>query len=180
MGEKELIQRIRDREEQGAEDLLRHYGPLMRYIIEPILASPQDREECLSEAAMRVWDGIGGYDPDRGSWTAWLTAVTRNTALNRLRKSCRGTEALSEHTPAPEPPPEEALLERERREELRQAIARLPEKDLRLFYRKYYYMQSTEQIAAELGLTPRAVEGRLYRIRERLRKQLGGDGHGRT
>lgn len=41
-------------------------------------------------------------------------------------------------------------------------------------------MQSTEQIAAELGLTPRAVEGRLYRIRERLRKQLGGDGHGWT
>lgn len=180
MGEKEIIERIRNREEQGAEDLLLHYGPLMRYIIEPILASPQDREECLSEAAMRVWDGIGGYDPDRGSWTAWLTAVTRNTALNRLRKNRRGTEELSEHTPATEPPPEEALLERELREELRQAIARLPEKDLRLFYRKYYYMQSTEQIAAELGLTPRAVEGRLYRIRERLRKQLGGDGHGWT
>lgn len=66
MGEKELIERIRDREEQGAEDLLRHYGPLMRYIIEPILANPQDREECLSEAAMRVWDGIGGYDPGPG------------------------------------------------------------------------------------------------------------------
>ena len=105
MGEKELIERIRDREEQGAEDLLRHYGPLMRYIIEPILANPQDREECLSEAAVRVWDGIGGYDPARGSWTAWLTAVTRNTALNRLRKLRRGTEELSEHTPAPQPPP---------------------------------------------------------------------------
>ena len=104
MGEKELIARIRDREEQGAEDLLRHYGPLMRYIIEPILASPQDREECLSEAAMRVWDGIGGYDPDRGSWTAWLTAVTRNTALNRLRKDRRGTETAWGAPDAETPP----------------------------------------------------------------------------
>ena len=44
-----------------------------------------------------------------------------------------------------------------------------------LFYRKYYYLQSTAQIAAELGLTERAVEGRLYRLRRRLRKALGGD-----
>ena len=40
-----------------------------------------------------------------------------------------------------------------------------------MFYRKYYYCQSTAQIAAELGLTERGVEGRLYR----LRQKLGGD-----
>ena len=28
---------------------------------------------------------------------------------------------------------------------------------------------------AELGLTERAVEGRLYRLRQTLRQQLGGD-----
>ena len=44
-----------------------------------------------------------------------------------------------------------------------------------LFYRKYYYLQPTDRIAAELGTTPRAVEGRLYRIRKRLQEQLGGD-----
>ena len=32
-----------------------------------------------------------------------------------------------------------------------------------------------EQIAAELGTTERAVEGRLYRIKKALRKALGGD-----
>jgi hypothetical protein len=30
-------------------------------------------------------------------------------------------------------------------------------------------------MAAELGLTERAVEGRLYRLRQTLRQQLGGD-----
>ena len=30
-------------------------------------------------------------------------------------------------------------------------------------------------IAAELGLSQRAVEGRLYRLRQRLRQELGGD-----
>ena len=36
-------------------------------------------------------------------------------------------------------------------------------------------MQSTEQIAVELGTTIRAIEGKLYRIKKQLRKTLGGD-----
>ena len=47
--------------------------------------------------------------------------------------------------------------------------------DRNLFLRKYYYYQSTAQMAAELGLTVRGVEGRLYRIRKHLQKELGGD-----
>lgn len=37
-------------------------------------------------------------------------------------------------------------------------------------------MQSTAQIAAELGMTERAVEGKLYRLKKGLREQLGGEG----
>ena len=59
---------------------------------------------------------------------------------------------------------------------LHDALARLGQNDRALFYRKYYYLQSTAQIAAELGMTERAVEGRLYRLKKRLRTMLGGDG----
>ena len=58
---------------------------------------------------------------------------------------------------------------------LAQALAGLKTRDRDLFYRKYYYLQSTDRIAAELGTTPRAVEGRLYRIRKKLQAQLGGE-----
>ena len=72
--------------------------------------------------------------------------------------------------------PEEALIQAERRAALHDALARLGQNDRALFYRKYYYLQSTAQIAAELGMTERAVEGRLYRLKKRLRTMLGGDG----
>ena len=150
----------------GAEALLRHYAPLMRYIIAPIVPDAQDREECLSDAALRVWEKFGTYDPARGSWTAWLTALTRNTALNRARKKSGGSEELSGDLPSAEPTPEERLLQQERRQALERALTALPQRDRLLFYRKYYYRQSTAQIAAELGTTERAVEGRLYRIKE--------------
>ena len=188
MKEDEIVRLLRSRDEAGAAALLKHYGPLMRYIIAPIVPDAQDREECLSDAALRVWEKFGTYDPARGSWTAWLTALTRNTALNRARKKSGGSEELPGDLPSAEPTPEERLLQQERRQALERALTALPQRDRlqkavdalgaseqMLFYRKYYYRQSTAQIAAELGTTERAVEGRLYRIKKALRKALGGD-----
>ena len=79
---------------------------------------------------------------------------------------------------AAEPTPEEAVLRREAQLKVSRAVEQLSNRDRILIYRKYYYMQPTSQIASELGLSERAVEGRLYRIRRRLQKDLGGDLNG--
>lgn len=176
MGESEIIELIRARDERGAEELLRHFGALIRYVIAPILPDERDREDCLSEVLMRIWDGIGGYDPARGSWRAYISAAARNTALNRARTD-RASEALSDGV-STQPGPEEAVIAREEIDELRRAIDALPPGDRALIYRKYYYRQSTAQMASELGLTARAVEGRLYRIKKRLGAALGGERNG--
>lgn len=177
--EQEMIAQLLQKDERGMEALLLHYGPLMRYIIAPILPDPQDREECLSEVSMRVWSRIAQFDPARGSWNAWLTAITRNTARNyhRSAQNRRDTQSIPEGTPAPDASPEEAILQAERNAALHNALGRLSPGDRALFYRKYYYLQSTAQIAAELGMTVRAVEGRLYRLKKQLRRMLGGEGH---
>lgn len=80
--------------------------------------------------------------------------------------------------PAAQPGPEEAVIAAEEIDELRRAIAALPPGERALIYRKYYYRQPTAQIASELGLSPRAVEGRLYRIKKRLGAALGGERNG--
>lgn len=177
MNEREIYELLLQRDERGMDALLLHYGPLMKYVIAPIVKNPQDREDCLSEAAMRVWDGIDKFHSDRGSWAAWLTAVARNTALNYARKNSRqgGADEVSEDMPSPEPTPEEIVLQKERRDAVEHALNCLSAKDRLLFYRKYYYRQSTAQIASELGMTERAVEGKLYRLKKQLRRMLGGE-----
>lgn len=180
MKDQTLIDRLRARDEGGVEELLTHYTPLMRYIVSPILPDKRDQEECISEVALRLWESMDQYDPDRGSWTAWLTAMTRNTALNRARKNRaqrEGEEALP-LVPSPEFTPEEQMLREEAWRQLRLALEELSHRDRLLFYRKYYYRQPTQQIAAELGMTTRAVEGKLYRIRKKLRTRLEGEEHG--
>lgn len=172
-----MIELLRSKEETGMRELLIHCGPLMRYIIAPILPNPQDQEDCLSEAAMQVWKSIGQFDPRRGSWNAWLTAIARNHALNYRRNIRHSTEELPPDIPSPELTPEERMLRQERQEAVNGALGRLSARDRTLFYRKYYYLQSTAQIASEMGMTERAIEGKLYRIKKQLRKLLGGEGY---
>ena len=158
------------------ERLLTHFDGMLQYIINGILEDPREREDCLAEVRAKLWEHRSQYDPSRSSPATWLTALCRNAAFDRLRRQGRqDTQELLDIHPDPSPGPEELLLRQERVQALERALAGLSPRDRKLFYRKYYYLQSTAQIAAELGLTQRAAEGRLYRIRQKLQKQLGGE-----
>ena len=174
MDERILMEKIAGGDEAALHALLRQYGPLIRYVLRPILTDERDREECYADISLKIWQTAGSYDGEKGTLKAWLTVLSRNAALNRARRA--QTEApLEEDVPHTGGSAEEELLRRERRSRLRAVIAALPVQERDLFYRKYYYCQSTAQMAAELGLTERAVEGRLYRLRQGLRQKLGGE-----
>ena len=179
MKEQEIIKLLLSKNEKGMNELLLYYGPLMKYIIAPILPNAQDQEDCLSEIAMQVWEKIEKFDSQRGSWNAWLIAITRNYALNYRRNSKmhNSVEEIASDIPSPELSPDEQIIRQERQAAVNRALQRLSPKDKTLFYRKYYYLQSTAQIASEMGMTERAVEGKLYRIKKQLRKMLGGEGY---
>jgi RNA polymerase sigma-70 factor (ECF subfamily) len=171
----DLINDLLNRTDGSLEQLKLHYGPLIRYVITPILSDARDREEVFSDILVRVWDRVGQYDPKTGSWTNWLSAIARNAAIDRVRRNPPISAELTETIPAPNSNPEQEMLKKERKRELYAAISALEHSEQALFYRKYYYRQSTAQIAAEYGTTERAIEGRLYRIKRKLRKKLGGD-----
>ena len=176
MSEAELIEMLRDRQESGLQEVVARYGPLLRYVIAPILSNPQDQEECFYEVTRKIWEKADSFDPQRGSWKAWLTAIARNAAVSIARENKRRveTQQLTPELRSEDGTPEEQILQEERRMALREALGKLSTPERTLFYRKYYYMQSTAQIAAELGMSERSVEGKLYRLKQKLRKRLGG------
>ncbi len=177
MNSADLVRALVERSEDALDQLKLHYGPLIRYIITPILADERDRDETMSDVLLRVWNRVGQFDPNQGSWTSWLSAIARNAAIDRVRKNAPVGSELTEDIPAPNQDPEKELLRREQKRALHIALDSLEQSEKALFYRKYYYRQSTAQIAAEYGTTERAIEGRLYRIKKKLRKALGGELH---
>jgi RNA polymerase sigma-70 factor (ECF subfamily) len=79
--------------------------------------------------------------------------------------------------PHPEMSMENLLEQSERREELRLALAMLPELDRFLIYQRYFKFASTEELAAKTGLTRHAVDTRLWRARKSLREALKEHAH---
>lgn len=181
MSQQELLRLLQQKDQVAFAKLETQFGPLLRYCIRAILPDPRDQEECLADLFVQIWNRIDSYDPSKGEFPAWIATLARNAALNRARTLQRKQgklEELSDTLPDSSPTPEELLLRKERAKRIKAVADALPRNERLLFYRKYYYLQSTAQIAAELGLSLRAVEGRLYRLRQKLRKELGDEFYG--
>ncbi len=121
--------------------------------------------------AIRAWRGSGL--PDRPA--AWLTTTARNILRNHFRTHRRRPphQQLDETMlAAPDPTDGDAL-----RSSLRGALARLPGATSRLLEAFHFRRQSVAAIAAEYGLSERAVEGRLRRARQKLREQIETTDH---
>ena len=169
-----IIELISFQKDEGIYLLQQQYSGLMHYIVGNILKDQGDIEECISDICIKIWHSIESYSPEKGKFPTWLTAISRNTALNYLKRKHTEHDELKEET-ANISSLEDDVLRRERTEELKRAISTLSIEEQHIFYRKYYYLQQTAQIAAELGKTERSVEGKLYRLRKKLQKKLGGD-----
>lgn len=64
------------------------------------------------------------------------------------------------------------VLAEEQRSRIRQAIAQLPEEDVEMLLLKYTEDWSYKEIAHHLGLSRSAVESRLHRARQKMRRKL--------
>ncbi|MFH1110623.1 MAG: sigma-70 family RNA polymerase sigma factor [Planctomycetota bacterium] len=116
---------------------------------------------------------------------AWLFGIARNlirkhwrrkrrtgvcVSLENLRVSAALAAAM-ESSPAPI----ETLVDGEAATQLMLAVTALTSGDQQLVFDVYFNGRAREQIAGEMGLTVKAVEARLYRIRRRLRAKLCGE-----
>lgn len=167
----------------------------------------QDAEECVNDLFVAVWQEIDSFDATRGTLRTWLTMRAKYIALDRRRQLCRRQthnvqsadeirqwsssdnagnrkfsgwgdfESRATLPPHPESSMENLLEQSERREELRLALATLPELDRFLIYHRYFKFASTEELAAKTGLTRHAVDTRLWRARKSLREALKEHSH---
>lgn len=120
----------------------------------------------------------------RQTHTTPLVDETRHwSALDHARgwkssgRSSYDTDGRALLPPQPEASMEHLIEQNERREELRLALATLPELDRYLIYARYCKFASTEELAAKTGLSRHAVDTRLWRARKSLREALKEHSH---
>ena len=165
------------------EQVISQNRGLLYYVIRPIVGDENLVDDCFSTVCEIIIKNYEKFDGTRGQLTPWLTKVTRNASLNFIQNrkyvmTAGGAEDAADMAAAVDlKTPEDHLIEKENLEELKKALASLDRLEAQILLRKYYYMQETRQIGAELGLSERAVEGRLYRIKKKMIKKMGGHSH---
>jgi len=159
--------------------LEKHRAPVIHFLYR-LVQEHGVAEELAQEVFLRVYRSRSSYEPT-AKFTTWLFRIATHLALNWLRdrKHERGQERLDDGPGAysrqisdRRPSVEQQLVYEVRLEEVRRAVAALPEKQrAAVLMHKYEEMEYT-QIAKVLGCSESAVKSLLFRAYETLRARL--------
>ena len=176
----------------AAGDRLRHERDLRRAVLagdeaawqalydaafEPLLAYALwrcgQRRDLAEEVVQETWlvavRRIREFDPERGSFLAWLRGIAANVLRAQLRRMRRPACPALDLDGVPAPSTAE-IEQREQADAIARALAELPEHYEAVLRAKYLDRQSVEQIAAAWNETPKAIESLLTRARQAFRK----------
>ena len=131
-------------------------------------------EDAVQESLIAIWLQLRGqhFRTDL-SFTPWANTITRRAAFSVIRKQNRRnllTRIFSDRLP--KTPTDESSSNSDLQQDLAQLDAILPPEERTLLHRRYIHNVSYPDLAKEYGTTPEAIRGRIYRIRDRVRKAL--------
>ena len=141
-----------------------------------ITRSAADAEEAAQDGFVKAHAALARFR-EGSPFRPWLLAIVANEARNRVRgagRRARLVQRVAEERRPDDavPSPEAALLDSERREQLLEAIDRLPDPAREAIACRYLLDLSEEETAAALDCPRGTVKSRLSRALERLRVEL--------
>lgn len=174
------MKRLADGRDAALNDLMERHGQkLFRYLIR-CLQNEEDAADLSQETFVRIYQNRGKFDSQQ-HFSTWLYAIASNLVHDRYRWRKRHPQMsldaademnFSETLPEQKPLPDENIQAVERADEIRRAVAGLPD-ELRVpLILAEYEERSQAEIGEILGCTAKAVETRIYRARQHLRERL--------
>ena len=124
-----------------------------------------EADELFQEALIRLWQGFEGFE-HRSSITTWIYRVSLNTCITHRGKKQRHKQLKLDiernlYT--------DTDKDSRQMQQLHERIHRLPPID-RAIVLLWLENMSYDEIAAIVGITPKALSVRLYRIKEELKR----------
>ena len=177
----ELMLRVKEGDGASFGLLLeRHRSPVVHFLYR-MVQNQAVAEELAQEVFLRVYRSRSSYEPT-AKFTTWLFRIATHLALNSLRdgKNERLQERLdrdsaempARQVPDSRPSVEQKMVYQVRLEEVRLAVAGLPEKQRAAVLMHKYEEMEYSQIARVLRCSESAVKSLLFRAYETLRARL--------
>jgi RNA polymerase sigma-70 factor, ECF subfamily len=178
----QLMLDVKAGDDSSFELLLQRYRTPLIHFLQRMVRDAALAEDLAQEVFLRVYRARKDYSPS-AKFTTWLFRIATNLALNALRDTRHRQLEVSldeppEEDAAPlevasrEVPVDERLMERDRANQIRSAILRLPKKQrAAVLLHKYEDMEYSD-IAKVLECSESALKSLLFRAYETLRVEL--------
>ena len=182
MEDREIIRLYFSRSEEAIEQTEQKYGRLCRHIAANILASPEDREECVNDTYLGAWNAIPPQNP--GRFSSFIGKIARNLALKKfeyLSAEKRNAEAVCSITELGDCVSgtdyvETQLENRHIEKAISDFLWNQGEEERIIFIRRYWYFDPIDSICRRSGYSRSKVTSILFRTRKKLREHLEREG----
>lgn len=173
MTDEQMLRRLQAGQQDALETLMQKYYRYIYTVVANTLGTaggPEDVKELVQDTFFSVWRHA---DTIHERLRPYLSTTARNKAVSWLRGRRELPMSLDMiEIPDPGGSLDEAAQQEELTRKIQNAINRMRPKDREIFFRYYYYVQTTEEISAQMGLSPNAIRTRLSRGRQILKKTL--------
>ena len=160
-----LVVSLRQGNKAALAILYDRYSRLTYTVAFRVLNSQPEAEDLVQEIFLNLWQKQT-YNPARSSLSRFLSTVTRNRAIDRVRSRSNRRRILKGLVPQAQPvdafsmPVEQASLD-ERSQRVRNALQTLPDKQRELLWLAYYHGFSQSEIANHTNIPLGTVKSRM-------------------
>ena len=172
--DRQLLERLRRGDTEGAAELFERYAPALLRFAGRLLSDRGLAEEVTQEVFVKVIARAHQYD-GRAEVASWLFAIAANACRDRRRRDRRAPVVPMEALPEPvarEEGVERVLIDRQRRDAVRGALAALSEEQREALVLARYHGMPYAEIASVLGISVGAVKTRIFRAIETLKSHF--------
>jgi RNA polymerase sigma-70 factor (ECF subfamily) len=182
-----ILLAIESEEERSfVEELYNRYHQKMLTICMGILKNQADAEDAVTDTFVRIIDNLEKFtEVEKDKLPGLIAVCTKNVALNAYQKKSRQNEHETSTTvyneeeeiatvdfADPDAEVEQAVLDGEFIQKVAELIRHLPEEQQSVVVLRYFYHYRNSEIAELMNLSRTAVDSKLFRAKNSLRKML--------
>lgn len=173
----DLVQAVARGEIRAFDQLYRRHAPRVHGLALALLRHGGAAEDLTQDVFLTLWRSAHAFDPCRGSVGAWLAAITRNLAVDQVRRRSAEARALASacgRAAAREVPDlvPELALDRIEADRLHRALDALPPEQRAAVGLTFLAGLPHAEVARAAGLPLGTVKGRVRLGLGRLRVAL--------
>lgn len=181
MKDRAIIELYWERDESAIRETDAAYGDRLQDLSVHILDSREDARECVNDTYWKTWETIPPQRPNH--FFAFLSKICRYISFGRLdwnnaAKRRADLVALTEELERciPDRRIQDRMEARELGKILSSFISTLPKDSRLIFLRRYWHLDTTEEIARKYGFSVSKVKTQLHRTRAKLHAYLEQEG----